>query len=400
MDSSDANKETLNRNQTTSGNEENTFASLLDRVSKLEIAIQADRKSWLRVPSNIISLTAVVVTLAIFAVTFTANKQSAQFEKRQSLSSVIAEISALTQEEVNIVESSMSERARMNSQTGIANRRVALVRKADALLAEVPEGISKLDMTILAAAYASIGRLEEAEQHYRDLAESKSEPPYLRLMALRSLISLYTVMGEERIADATAAYEAGMDLIRSADTQHLANSKSSMAAWLSEVLLTYRRYEEARPFIIAGERAAWLLPCQPYRNTALNLIESQIRRLLVARPDFATTLNAQRAKYPEGCVINPPLVGSDFGDKPLSFDGTYTGPGGTLVISRKREEQLFAEIPGRMPPSLLRPLGDKYYNVVNVPNVYLSVQQSSSGDANAIHLVQPDRVYVLERSLD
>ena len=335
-----------------------------------------------------------------FVVYLFANKQSVQFEKRQSLSSVIAEISALTQEEVQIAESSMSEPARINSQMGIANQRVSLVRKADALLAEVPEGVSRLDMTILAGAYASIGRLEEAEQHFRNLAESKSEPPHLRLMAWRSLISLYTGMGEDRIADAKAAYEAGMDLIGSPDSLYLTSFKASMPVWLSEVLLTYRWYEEAMPYIIAGERAAWSLPCVPYRNAALNLVESQVRRLLIARPDFAATLNAGRTNYPEGCALNPPLVAGGSSDAPLSLGGTYVGSGGSLVISRKQGGQLSVRIPGQMPPSPLRPLGKEYYSVVNVPNVYLSVRKSSAGEAKTVHLVQPNRIYVLERSLD
>lgn len=400
MNPSYEDKDALSRNQTTSESEDTTFSSLIDRVRLLETAFRAGHKPWYRLPSNVISVAAVIVTLAIFVVTFYANKQLVEFDKRQSLSSVIEEISALTQEEVQIAESSMSERARLNSQTGIANRRVSLVRKADALLAEVPDGASKLDMTILAAAYASIGRLEEAEKYYLDLAQSKSEPTDLRLMALRSLISLYTWMGEERIADAKEAYEAGMELVGSPDTPYLTMLRSTMPVWLSELLLAYQRYDDAVAYIITAERAAWSLPCLPYRNDALNLIESQVSRLLIARPDSAATLNAERANYPEGCTLDPTLVANGSSGATSRLGGTYVGPEGSLIIDRKQDGKLFVRIPGKMSPSPLHPLGKEYYSVVNVPNVYLSFQKGSTGDANTVHLVQPNRVFVLERSID
>lgn len=193
---------------------------ILSRLKDVENASTVHRRPrpWFRTSSNLISLFAVAVSVAIFVTTFLSGSKETQFQKLQQFGQVIDQISALGGKEVDVYRMDLPPAIRAGAFMMIANRRVALLNQADRLLADVGDDqVSKLDLALLAPAYLSIGRQKDAEKYYLALAHAKEEPLLVQVMGWRSLIALYSHFGREHLGDAREAAEQGLALIKNAD---------------------------------------------------------------------------------------------------------------------------------------------------------------------------------------
>ena len=180
------------------GDGNHSINHILARLERAERKIDK-RRAWFLTPSNLISLLAVAITVAIFVTTYGSGAKEALFRKQQQFSQLINQISALDSEVAQVYRSDILPLARVQALAAISHRRLALVNQAEALLTDVEHRASKSNLALLAPIYAGVGRFDKAEEYFRGVATDQSEQAVARIMAWRALVMLYGYMGPNRI---------------------------------------------------------------------------------------------------------------------------------------------------------------------------------------------------------
>lgn len=394
-----------NNNPQSSGSEDCSDEGLNGPSVRLEDAtgsLNRRNSRWFRTPSILISLLAVVVTGMASGITYWATTKESHFQKLQQMGQVIDQISALATEESELYRTSVPSNVRVGAASSIANRRAVLIRQVDRLLADVDEtSVAKLDLALLAPAYASVGRYEIAEKYFLDLAQSEDEPLIPRIMAWRSLVFLYGSQGPERVDDAKQAAAKGLALIDDKEGDILLKGELALIPYvLATTFLMSRNFKEAFGQLIEAERETWAALCTPMRQEVLKLVQADIKKILATYPEGQLKLNESRLAYPPACPSDPPLPfnvlsaeenGSD--DLLSDYVAEYKFDNGNLLSLQNVQGVLTATVGGNPPLKLVNVSSD-IFSILMHPGFYLVFQRGSTGLVSHVVSLQPDGSYV------
>lgn len=394
------------------GSSGNSLDYVLARLKNVEHDLGKHNRPWFRTSSNLISLLAVAVTVAIFVITYLSGMKETRFQKLQQFGQIMDQISALASKEVEIYRTDVPPSLRANAFTMISNRRVALINQAERLLNDINEDpvsnnedlVSKLDLAILAPAYASIGRYKDAEKYLKKLAKANKEPLVVQVAGWRSLVWLYGYMGPEHIIDAKKAMSKGLALIGSQSNDIMLKRESVMLPYaLAFNLIMARSYGEAFGYLLEAERNAWAMPCALNRRELLIMVQTEIEKILPLYPDGRTTLYKSRAEYDQPCpndqaiVATTPTAQHDEAVLTSDYVGDYRSDFG-IVLVRESAEGLLQVTVGDKPVLTLVSVGDDIFVVQANLGYYLAFQRDDAGEVTHILFLQPNGVFSAFRS--
>lgn len=373
---------------------------VLARLKQVEHDLSKHKRSWFRIPSNLISLLAVIFSVTMFAVTYVSETKELQFQKLQQLNQVIDQISSLAGQESEIYRTKAPPTVRANAFMAIANRRIALVNQADRLLADVDQQrVSHLELALMAPAYTHLGRYKDAEKSYLNLAKSKTEPLIVRVSAWRSLVSLYGSWGPEHIDDAKKAMSEGLTLIgRQANDIMLKGQSVMLPYMLAFNLVMTRSYDEALHFLLEAERNAWAMPCLPDRQEFLIMVRTEILKILPLYPDGQTVLNKSRAEYGQPCPNDQAIITTtrtaphNETVSTSDYVGDYKSNIG-IVLVRESTEGLLQVTVGDKPALTLVSVGNGIFGVQASLGYYLAFLRDDAGEVTRILFLQPNGVF-------
>jgi tetratricopeptide (TPR) repeat protein len=389
----------------TEDNAERSIDTILNRLTQVENSVRKFERPWFLTPSNLISGFAVISSVGIFIFTYWSETKESQFQKMQQLAQVIDQISALSSQEAKLYQPEISPVVRTNATFAISNQRTALVNQVDRLLADVGEAsVSKIDLALLAPAYASVGRLDRAEKIFKSLAQDNNEPLYIRIQAWRSLVAVYSFYGPERIPDAIKATEKGLELLES-DKKNLGLEGESILLphVLATTLATARRYEEAFKYLLIAERNASAATCSPGRSQLLQMVRTTLAAMLPFYPSGETSLENTRL---EGDL---PCPGDD-----LVVEIKSTPPSGEIAASSDfvgeyRHGQLLASVRddsaggidvtvGTGPPQKLDSVSGDVFSARGAPGYYVYFHRDDSGSVARAVFLQPNGIFPASRN--
>lgn len=398
----------LEGDQPTDESQDNTDRPMDDvqvRLARVEDVLHRYERPWFHTPSNVISILAVVASIGVFFLTFVSDTQETKFQKLQQLGQVIDQISALATNEADLFRPEVPPNVRTNAMTAYANRRSALVNQVDRLLAEVDaQSVSKLDLALLSVAYAAIGYQDKAEKILLDLAHAESEPLHFRVMAWRSLISLYSRLGSERIPDAVKAAKQGMALIDAGSSNFALKYESVLINnALAFFFMTERRFEEAFTHLLAAKSNAWTMPCGPARRELLTLIQSEIQRILHLQPPDRDALAESRLTYGPPCASdnNAVDVKSSMRNHAADMSADYVGDynyGHIRTSIRAAPDGGIQAVVGGSPPQILDWIGSDIFSVRGSPGYYLVFRRDDKGAITHAYFHQPNGVFPAARN--
>ncbi len=377
---------------------------ILARLKHVENRIREQNRPWYRIPSNLISILAVVATVAIFATTYLSNQVETQFQRAQQFSQVLDEISALVSEEIEIYRNDMPPIMRTNASVMIANRRAALISKADRLLNNLKDNeVSKLDLVLLAPAYMSIGRYDDAEKILKNFARDETVQPALKAMAWRSLISLYSNLGPERIDDAKEAAKQGLNLIKDEDNNILIQAMSvTIHTWLASYLMIVRSYEDALRNLLAAERDAWAMPCTPNRLELLKLVKTELAKVLSYYPEGQNAIDESRNTYDQPCpndqaIFATALATQNGVTSALDYVGDYKSEFGAVNVRENAEGVLKVTIGDKQVLTFVS-IGNDIFSVKSTVGFYLAFERDGAGQVTGALFLQPNGVFSVNRN--
>ena len=377
---------------------------ILARLKHVEHRIREQNRPWYRIPSNLISVLAVGVTVAIFATSYVSSQVETQFQRAQQFSQVLEEISALASEEIEIYRIDMPPITRTNASLMISNRRAALISKADRLLKNVKDNeISKFDLLLLTPAYMSIGRYVDAEEILKNFASDKTAQPVLKAMAWRSLITLYSNLGPERIDDAKEAAKQGLKLIADEDNNILTQTMSvTIHTWLASYLMIVRSYEDALRNLLAAERDAWTMPCTPNRLELLKLVKTELAKVLSYYPESQNAIDESRNTYDQPCpddqaIFATALATQNGVTSALDYVGDYKSEFGAVNVRENAEGVLRVTI-GDKQVLTLDSIGNDIFSVKSTVGFYLAFERDGAGQVTDALFLQPNGVFSVNRN--
>ena len=286
-----------------------------------------------------------------------------------------------------------------------ANRRSALVSQVDRLLADVDaQSVSKLDLVLLSPAYAAIGYQDKAEKVLLDMAHAETEPLHFRVMAWRSLISLYSLLGAEKIPDAKEAAKQGMALIDAESSNFALKSEAVLINnALAFFFVTERRFEEAFTHLLTAKRNAWTMPCGPARRELLTLIQSEIQRILHMQPPGRDTIAESRRTYGPPCASDNHVVDvqSSVSTHAAGMSADYVANykyGNILSNIRATPNGGIEVIVSGSPPQVLDWIGRDIFTVRGNPGYYLVFRRDNKGAVTHAYFHQPNGVFPATRN--
>ena len=375
------------------------------RLARAENALHRHDRPWFRTPSNVISILAVLASIGVFVLTFVFETRETKFQKLQQLGQVIDQISALATNEAELFRPEVPPNVRATAMVAYANRRGALINQADRLLADVDsQSVSKMDLALLSHAYTTTGYYDKAEKVLLDLARAETEPLQVRVMAWRSLIPFYSLIGADRLPDAKEAAKQGMDLINSGSNNFALKSEPVLInIALASFFVTERQFEEAFTHFLAAKQRAWTLPCGTARRELLALIQSEIQMLLHMQPAGRDAFAESRLTYGPPCAsdITAVDVESSESTHAAGISADYVGDyryGDILSSIRATPDGSFQVIVGGTPPQILDLIGRDIFIVRGSPGYYLVFRRNTKGEVTHAYFHQPNGVFPAVRS--
>ena len=373
---------------------------VLERLGQVEQELAKYSRPWLRTPSNIISIIAVVVSISIFSITYLSGKKETQFQKLQQISQIIDQISALTRKEAELYRTSQTHFERVGKSTAIANSRMALINQVDRLLSDVDKNsVSRSDLALLSSAYASVGRYKLAKKYLLNLAKEEGEPLAWRVMAWRSIVGLYGYLGFEHVEDAKKAAKQGLKLIGSEHNDIILKVESILIPYtLAFNLIMLRRYDEAFDQLLEAERNAWTMPCLPNRQGFLTMVNAEISKILLHYPDGREDLLRARANYNQQCwndrVAIATLSAAQNNKTTSSPDylGSYESDTGVAIVLSRADGVLEVKV-GNNPARALISVSDDIFTFQNSLGYYLAFQRNNTETVTHVLFLQPNGVF-------
>jgi hypothetical protein len=153
-----------------------------------------ESRSWIRQPNNLISVVAIVLSLASLGWTLWKDHYDGIDKNLQSLSTAVADLTKL---DSDVLTATMTDPQRVAALgLVINNRRVALLAEADRLIGDLGDRAPVAQLAVLGPAYAQVNEYTKAIKYFSITAERASSLT-LRSEAWRSMALAYEYMGSD-----------------------------------------------------------------------------------------------------------------------------------------------------------------------------------------------------------
>jgi tetratricopeptide (TPR) repeat protein len=239
----------------------------------------AEGKTWIRQPNNLISVVAIVLSFLSVAYGLRKDYYDGIDKDLQSLS---ANVSDLTKLDSDMLTAAATDPARTtNLELVLNNRRVALLAEADRLINHLGDRAPRAQLAVLGPAYVQVNDYQKAEKYFELLTKPPSSPT-MQLEAWRSLAITFSLKGPEFSEKARAAFRNATQIFSNPeDVGSLALIMNVYEQWaqfeigVSNFSLALQRLRDAR---LAADR----LPCPTMRPAAVARLDGEVQQAITS----------------------------------------------------------------------------------------------------------------------
>jgi tetratricopeptide (TPR) repeat protein len=233
----------------------------------------AETRSWIKQPNNLISVVAIVLSLYI---AFHQIRKEHADSINQDLASFSKVASDLTQLDY---QSATTANATEDYWTIVNNRRAVLLAEADLLLKELDaeRASSKVPPAQLAALgpeYAKIGDSSTAMKYFQLLAQTSSSPTE-KLDALRSIAVLYADEGTDKFEDARKAFAQAANIYPDPKDIYTIGLELQVNEQWANFDSATQNYEAGFQHLEVARSLANRYPCVPMRDVAVARLNAE-----------------------------------------------------------------------------------------------------------------------------
>jgi tetratricopeptide (TPR) repeat protein len=269
---------------------EDTLQLVRNRVDALQIAADEKKKPWYRQTPSLISVLALLASIATAIYSGVQGKHQDVRQKQDSLRAIVSGLIDLAAEYQSKLGSEPAKQLSINERefiSGMMNtKRMLLDEAADNLVRQVPDDVSSSEYHFLADGKLTNGGASKAEEYYKK-AVTVSQEPLVKMIALRKLAGFYAQRGPfHSISEARKRFQEAVDLIpgepRDDATAYAVGFTWDM--WGAAEFMNEFPEEGRQKMAKARKYYEDLSKDNPTRDWALKFLDSRLQHLAAANP--------------------------------------------------------------------------------------------------------------------
>lgn len=233
----------------------------------------AESRTWIKQPNNLISVVAIVISLLSVAYGFRRDYYDSIDKDLQALSNAVSDLSKI---DSDMLTASNTDPKRLGS-LGLVlnNRRFALLSEADRLIGRLGKRAPHAQLAILGTQYIQVNEYEKATKYFLLLTD-QSETPFVRAEGWRSLAVAYE--GNEPHDKVRDAFQNAAQLLQDPkDVISLTTVIIIYEQWAG-FELGVSNFRAALSYLESALQFATRLPCPTMRPAAVARINGAIQQ--------------------------------------------------------------------------------------------------------------------------
>jgi type II secretory pathway pseudopilin PulG len=290
-------------------NVEHALQLVRDQVDELHVAAGEKKKPWYRQTPSLISVLALLASVATAVYSGFQGKQQDLRQKQDSLRAIVSALIDLTFEQQSKLGSEVAQKLSNQEREFISgmlnNKRMLLAEAADNLVRQIPQDVSSSEYYFLANDKQANGGAARAEEYLKK-AVTVSQEPLVKMIALRNLGYFYALRGPlQSISEARKKFQEAVDLIpgEPRDDATAYTLGFTWETWGTAEFMNNFPDEGRQKMGNARKYYEDLSKDNTTRNWALKFLDSRLRTFTAANPSTPAPVFA--APTPEGQVALP-----------------------------------------------------------------------------------------------
>ena len=228
----------------------------------------AETRSWVRQPNNLISVVAIVLSLWGFFHQIRKEQEDGINQDLASLSKIASDLTELSYQSATATNITDDYRIFAN------NRRAVLLAEADRLIKELGNRVPVAQLGALGPEYAQIGDRSPAIKYFQLQVQTSSSPTE-QLDALRSIATLYAEQGPDHYEDARKTFAQAANIFPDPSDMYAIGLELQVHEQWATFETATQNYEVGFQHLEIARSLANRFPCVPVRSAVVARLDAE-----------------------------------------------------------------------------------------------------------------------------